>query len=456
MTTPLLNLSNCIATRRINSSFAWVAGFLFCFSAVSGYAMTFAQLASPMTQSVQWESDLNFASARAEREQRPLFLHFIGNDSPAARQMEHEVFTNPNIAAQLNANFVMVKINASENPALAQRFSITSIPTDLIIRPNGQVIHNRVGVIPADRFAEYLAFLQKTIQSDRGTTPAPAGTPAANPPQQHTLPNQHLTQQNVSQHLPNQNAQNLHSMSVNPATPPQMAQQREMVSSPAPHTQPTGNFADPFAQQASIQQSYLPQSNLQQPSMQHPQTMQAHSASAEPTQSFSHSHPANNPPPRSIESTARPAIAHNQAITADVATNVPAPPKATVEVPLGLEGFCPVTLSTEERWITGNPAYCTMYQGHLFRFASLEALTIFARSPANYIPVAMGEDIVLKVERNQRVNGDRKFGACFQGRIFLFASQETLNAFAERPDYYMEIGLRYETARREQPVPIVY
>jgi YHS domain-containing protein len=137
-------------------------------------------------------------------------------------------------------------------------------------------------------------------------------------------------------------------------------------------------------------------------------------------------------------------------------TEEPAPPKMTVEVPLALEGFCPVTLCTEERWVAGNPAYCTMYQGHIFRFASIETLTTFTRNPANYIPVAMGEDIVLMVDRNKRVNGNRKFGAWFQGRVFLFASQETLNVFAERPDYYTEIALKYEVARRDQAVPVMY
>ena len=136
--------------------------------------------------------------------------------------------------------------------------------------------------------------------------------------------------------------------------------------------------------------------------------------------------------------------------------NIPAPPKMMIEVPLALEGFCPVTLCTEERWVSGNPAYCTMYQGHIFRFATREALVRFAQEPANYIPVAMGEDIVLMVDRNKRVNGSRQLAAYCKGRIFLFASQETYDAFTQRPDYYMEIALRYETARKEPPIPLVY
>jgi YHS domain-containing protein len=142
---------------------------------------------------------------------------------------------------------------------------------------------------------------------------------------------------------------------------------------------------------------------------------------------------------------------------ASIIAEEPAPPKMTVEVPLALEGFCPVTLCTEERWVAGNPMYCTMYQGHIFRFASGETLATFARNPENYIPVAMGEDIVLMVDRNKRVNGNRKFGAWFQGRVFLFASQETLNVFAERPDFYTEIAFKYELAARKDPaVPVIY
>ena len=134
----------------------------------------------------------------------------------------------------------------------------------------------------------------------------------------------------------------------------------------------------------------------------------------------------------------------------------PAPSKLTVEVPLALEGCCPITLCTEERWIAGNPAYCVMYQGHLFRFSTSEALATFAKNPANYVPVAMGEDIVLMVDRNKRVNGNRDFGACYQGRVFLFSSQESFNAFASRPGYYMEIAVKYEMARKERTAPLVY
>ena len=399
------------------------------FLTVSGLAV------QPPLQTVRWETDLNVAVARAEREQRPLFLHFVGNDGASVQQMGGDVFAQPNIAAHVNANFVMVRINAVENPALAQRFSVTAVPTDLIMRSNGQIVHRRVGAITADRFTAYLTFLQNDILAGGNQPPAQvsATPPLVASPFPGTNP---VNPQNSFQPVPPQ-----------AATPP-------LVASPFPGVNPV-NPQGPFqpVPPTTVQHSPVPH----QPFAQHqPAVMGATVAPAAPTHN----------PLRTTETAARPAWEQNIGTTSPPtpppAANMqamlaePAPTKRTIEVPLALEGFCPVMLLMEERWVAGNPAYSTMFQGHVFRFSSMEALVTFAQNPANYMPVAMGEDIVLKVDRNRRVNGDRQFGAWFQGRVFLFSSQESFNAFEARPNFYAEIALQYEIARREQPMPIVY
>jgi len=120
-----------------------------------------------VAQPFRIETALTLAKVRAEREQRPLFVHFFAGYDIAAQPMWSEVYTRPNIAARLNENFVMVWINAESDPALAQQYSVTAVPTDLIMRPDGHVIHRRIGVISADRFAEFLEFLQNRVQADR-------------------------------------------------------------------------------------------------------------------------------------------------------------------------------------------------------------------------------------------------------------------------------------------------
>jgi thioredoxin-related protein/YHS domain-containing protein len=438
MNTPLLNY------HRLGLFSALTAIVSVCLLAVSGLAQGVSDsLASPV---VRWETDLNAATARAEREQRPLFLHFVGNDASTTQQMEKEVFVQPNIASHLNANFVMVKINASENPALAQKFAVTEIPTDLIMQANGQPIHRRRGVITADRFAQYLAFLQETIGSgiqsgkNQASTAALAAVPASSAA--GSFP---VTQPS--------------GLSNPPSTPPPAATVPGVVT-PQPQRE-TGHVAnpvpDPFASLSTPHPSALPPSAAAAAAMSpSPGTNPLRTAetAARPTVE----QVANSPysPQTILNETAPPATAATVPSVAAMLAAEPAPAKMMIEVPLALEGFCPVTLCIEERWVSGNPAYSAMYLGHIFRFATMEAMATFARNPMNYIPVAMGEDIVLMADRNKRVNGNRKFGACFQGRVFLFSSQETFNAFEARPDYYTEIALKYETARREQQVPVVY
>lgn len=120
----------------------------------------------------------------------------------------------------------------------------------------------------------------------------------------------------------------------------------------------------------------------------------------------------------------------------------------TVEIPLGLEGYCPVELSRTERWIPGNPLYYAMYRGQIFRFSTEEALEQFQREPARYAPIAGGDDIVLMVDRNKKVAGQRKFGVWYKDRVYLFSSGVSFEAFSVKPDYYSEIAEKYETALR--------
>jgi len=418
----------------------------------SGWLLMVSGLATPLPpiQAVRWETDLNAAMTRAEQEQRPLFLHFIGHDGSSAQQMGTEIFSQPNIAAHLNANFVMVRINAIENPGLAQRFTVTAIPTDLILKPNGQLIHRRVGAITAERFTQYLAYLQDMIQTERNQNPTP-------PPATGSL--SLVNPLGAAHPVPS-------SAAAPPATaiPPVTAVAPVVVPQ-----QPESNVAVPGAVRDPFLQSSTPVAPLQRP----PMVTETMAAGASPSLSANNplrtqetaakpawepiiSTPDTSAPPVTVSATASAQTVPVQTVPAQAVSEEPAPAKMMVEVPLALEGYCPVMLCKEERWVSGNPAYCTLYQGHIFRFSSLEALMTFAQDPANYTPVAMGEDVVLRIDRNRRVNGDRNFGAWFEGRVFLFSCQETFNAFETRPSYYAEIALKYEVARREQPAPIVY
>jgi thioredoxin-related protein/YHS domain-containing protein len=447
-----------------------------CFQIVSGLTQGIPG-ALPPGGAINWETDLSTAMARAEREQRPLFLHFVGNEVSSAQQMERDVFTLPNIATHLNTNFVMVKINATENPTLAQKYAVTEIPTDFIMKSNGEPVHRRRGVIPADKFAQYLAYLQDTMQSGRSQPSVPSTVTPDTPPTNVIVgftTNPHL----ATSHSPPSGIPST-AISVSGTTPPPITPPSAM-SPPNVVVFPNAvpNAADPFATHLTGVQ---PPPNVQPPPSIQPtgvlpmvtggmptppnsnNPLRANEPSARPTMDYAVTPSVSpavspttlSPNPAILNPVVPPVAASESSITAMLAEK-PAPAKMTVEVPLALEGYCPFMLCKTESWVSGNPVYCTLYQGHIFRFSSMEALVTFAQDPANCIPVAMGEDIVLMVDRNKRVNGDRDFAAYFKGRVFLFSSQETFDAFRARPDFYTEIALKYEMARREQALPVVY
>jgi YHS domain-containing protein len=73
-------------------------------------------------------------------------------------------------------------------------------------------------------------------------------------------------------------------------------------------------------------------------------------------------------------------------------------------------------------------------------------MVTFSKDPHHYTPVAMGEDIVQMLQGGQRIKGKRHYGAWYQGRIYLFATQENYNAFTQRPSYFADFALKLESA----------
>lgn len=88
------------------------------------------------------------------------------------------------LADELEDSAVVAKLNVDENPELAARFSVMSIPTLVIVR-NGKTVGRRTGVTPKETLLSMLdsagasvsglfpaAFLNQSAQSGRATASA--------------------------------------------------------------------------------------------------------------------------------------------------------------------------------------------------------------------------------------------------------------------------------------------
>lgn len=105
-------------------------------------------------------------------------------------------------------------------------------------------------------------------------------------------------------------------------------------------------------------------------------------------------------------------------------------------MPLGLEGYCPVTVVERGSWVEGRPQWGVRHRGRTYLFAGPEQQQAFLADPNRYAPALSGDDPVLAFEHGRCEPGRRAYGVSYQSRMYLFSSPETRAAFSADPDRY--------------------
>jgi YHS domain-containing protein len=105
-------------------------------------------------------------------------------------------------------------------------------------------------------------------------------------------------------------------------------------------------------------------------------------------------------------------------------------------MPLGLEGFCPVSLVDKGTWVEGRAQWGARHRGRTYLFAGAEQQRAFLADPDRYAPALSGDDPVLACDSGREVAGQRRYGVTYQSRTYLFSSPETRAAFAANPQRY--------------------
>jgi len=105
-------------------------------------------------------------------------------------------------------------------------------------------------------------------------------------------------------------------------------------------------------------------------------------------------------------------------------------------MPLGMEGFCPVTVVERGAWVEGRPQWGARHRGRTYLFAGPEQQQAFLADPDRYAPALSGDDPVLAFQSGRSEPGRRAYGVTYQSRMYLFSSPETRAAFSADPDRY--------------------
>jgi len=387
--------------------------FLFC-----------AMLAAPAAaqqEGVRWQQDLETAKTLARQTARLVLIHFWTPDCAPCVTLEQTVFNQPGVGGAIEAQFVPVKLNANENPATAQGFGISRVPTDVIITPDGAVVGKLVS--PPTPGA-YVAEVTQVARDHSSTPGLPFARATATPP---APPQINAAYANLS-------------LAAN--TPPAVGQPIVGENGPAASPASTGPAAvAPLL--AENQYAPPPLFGVAQPSSP-PMSQPANPPIASPPSQVANRYVAPPPaaPPLAPVSPGVPAqfAQQPQAGSAAAATPDPKllPPGAP---PLGFDGYCPVSMRNQWKWVPGDPRWGIVHRGRTYWFASQNEQQQFWSDPDRYSPALSGMDPVMAIDHQQQVPGKREHSIDYDNLFYMFCSEATLQQFTANPERYA-VGVR--------------
>ncbi|MBC7817616.1 MAG: thioredoxin family protein [Planctomycetaceae bacterium] len=134
---------------------------LWCSAVMAGLLGLISLTAIGANKPDVWKHDFTDAAKEAKQAGRPLLIHFHATWCPPCRQMEKDVLHHADVRDVLTRQFVAVMIDSDQHPELVSQFEIKSLPTDVIIAPDGVVALKSEG--GRDR-KTYLAQLRHTLE----------------------------------------------------------------------------------------------------------------------------------------------------------------------------------------------------------------------------------------------------------------------------------------------------
>jgi thiol-disulfide isomerase/thioredoxin/YHS domain-containing protein len=392
-------------------------------------AQQFGYGGSTPSSGVDWQQDLESAKAMARQSGRLVLVHFWAPTCAPCMKLETAVFNQPGVANALQAQFVPVKINANEHPDTAQSLGITHLPTDVVMTAEGQVVGKTISPPTAVAYVTETTQLARRHTTRLGGAFAQAAAAAPVPSKLNTAyaglqipPNTPaaLDAQAVNWN-PGSNAAGTNPFAARTATavtasataaPPVLQPVAPVVQQPMP---------DPYGQ--------VPQTSFEVAT---PPALQT------PPRQFANPY-AMSPPAGAMPQTPAGAVATSSPSPQTVADPQASAPNAT---PIGFDGYCPVSMRTQWKWVPGDPRYGIVHRGRTYLMAGPAEQQQFWADPDRYSPALSGMDPVLAIDHGQQVPGKREHSIDYQKLFYMFASEATLQQFTSTPERYA-VGVRH-------------
>lgn len=408
---------------------------------------------------VPWHRDVAQARAASLVSKRPVLIIFTAAWSEASKSVQRTTLTAPEAAALVTACYEPVNVDVDADPALTRSLGVSNIPAACVVDSDGKLITRfDCPEEPAGFVAAAARAMQEAAQS-RSVETAVA-----------VLPRDQSDFTKNSPVVPAANAAALPvaaAPTVMAAPEPDAAAEPSLpVAPPSWQAEPASPAAHATAQPPAVAATSQAQRKILEP---------APTASAAPWLNA-------NAAPTTATATATPATpTAPPAATGAVAAAEPKPekksaadsffaalkkpftmfekPKTSVDpksataakpenavaattpdphgpMPLGLEGYCAVSLLEKGKWVEGRAQWGARHRGRTYLFAGPEQQQAFLADPDRYAPALSGDDPVLACDTGKQIAGQRRYGVTYQARTYLFSSPETRTAFAANPQRY--------------------
>jgi len=108
------------------------------------------------SQSLNWHYDLNSALEEAKKTNKTVMTDFYSPGCYACQLLDEDTFLNPQVRQKLDRDYVVTKININENPDLASKYKIYTVPTLILLDSGGNEIKRFEGYIPPEELLNLL------------------------------------------------------------------------------------------------------------------------------------------------------------------------------------------------------------------------------------------------------------------------------------------------------------
>jgi len=374
---------------------------------------------------IAWRNDLRGALHEAAQTNRNVLVHFWAPWCAPCQQLEAGVFRQPQVAEAMQQSVIPVKLNFDESQQIANAYGVKRLPADVILTPQGRVI----GKVKSPGSVSGYVSMLASVRGAGGADARPANSAVAEVATNGQSPYSGLTTQiNTA----GQVADNYAQTTAYQAAPTTSGHYADATTGNASHVQTSlgsnGTRAAIYGDRYS--QALAPSSTAERYSAANANGVSTGYAQQTHVQA-AHAPSSADPAPTTAS------IGGNSTVQPHAVQSAPATPIANSdEPPLGLDGFCPVTLKQQRRWVKGDKRYGIVHRGRLYLFAGPNEQQLFWTQADAFSPVLSGVDPVLALDNGASVAGKREHGVEYNGAVYLFSSESTLQHFSRNPERY--------------------